>query len=340
MKARLLRSASFCAFPLALSLSISLPVSLFAAPAHAAQPVAAETRDLAPLQVTTIKQAPLTLEVVDYSARFLAWHAAASKAPDASARWALWQEMYGQAAVPPTPQGTEMARRLVENAWPRYATILPTLRGEAESVAHQAAQSLARVAVALGLEKDARLRLVTIVSGFENNAYAYRADMPVLVIPLEASAEGLPMRLAHEGTHAVHMLISGVSGQWERSVAATILQEGLAMHTACEVLKGRAVHECVGGGQMAWERAMANRRKMLESVRADLDRADSATVAKYTLGMGNTGQRREAYALGWWVIERMRADGETLPQLARIKESDMPARVARAIESLLKNDAP
>lgn len=285
---------------------------------------------------SVIAGTPVTVEIDDQSPRFLAWYDAAKAAPDANARWELWQKMYGEAAVPPTAQGREMAHRLVDSAWPRYESALPAARAGAARLAPGTAATLNKVAALLGLERPSRIRVKTIVSGFENNAYAFRADVPVLVLPLE-STEPDSLRIAHEGTHAVHMLIANLGGQWERSVAATALQEGLAMHASCEVMGGnRPEFECVGGmGPDGWAAMNAKRAPMLEGVRQDLAKSDAQSVAKYTYGMGNTGQRREAYAIGWWVVAQLRKDGMTLAQIAHVKEADMPAVVEQAVAKIL-----
>jgi hypothetical protein len=61
------------------------------------------------------------VQVEDLSPRFLTFYQAAKTLPDAEARFRIWQNTYGFAAVPPTPAEQAMARRLVDEAWPRYA---------------------------------------------------------------------------------------------------------------------------------------------------------------------------------------------------------------------------
>ena len=53
----------------------------------------------------------------DLSPRFLDFYAAAQGAtPDA--RFGIWKDRYDFAAVPPTPQGDAIARKLLDAAWP------------------------------------------------------------------------------------------------------------------------------------------------------------------------------------------------------------------------------
>lgn len=309
-------------------LSISLFCAVLAGSVHA-QPAAT-----AAAAEWTVPGSPVTLLVSNQSPRFLAWYEAAKAAPDADARWALWETMYGEAAVPPTPQGRAMARRLVDGAWPRYEQALPAIRTGAAVIAPQASRLLNDVARTLELTEPARIRLRTIVSGFEDNAFAFRADVPVVVIPLESSRNPA-LRLAHEGTHAVHMLVSGLAGKWERSLAATALLEGVAMHASCQVTGGGDAAACIGVDPANWQQALAARRAMLAGARAELSLSDGKTVAKYTMGQGTTGMRREAYYIGWWVVAKLVQDGMMLAQIARVQEADIPGLVDKVIAGLL-----
>jgi hypothetical protein len=52
--------------------------------------------------------------ITDLSPRFLVFYDSASAASlDASERWLMWKRLYGFAAVPPTPFGDSLARRLL-----------------------------------------------------------------------------------------------------------------------------------------------------------------------------------------------------------------------------------
>src|SRR3982751_3208832 len=66
-----------------------------------------------------------SVEVVDLSPRFIKFYetATAEKA-DPERRWQLWQQLYGFAAVPPTPEGKVMARTLLDKAWSQYPKVM------------------------------------------------------------------------------------------------------------------------------------------------------------------------------------------------------------------------
>ncbi|HZX29226.1 MAG TPA: hypothetical protein VFF16_19290 [Telluria sp.] len=277
----------------------------------------------------------IVLETEDRAPQFLAWYAAAQNAKDADERWALWESMYHEAAVPPTPQGKLLARRLVDAAWPRYASALPAAKAGTAAVAPAAAAALEQAAATLGLETPARIRLKGIIAAFERNAFAYRADIPVLVVPLETIGQ-TPLALAHEGTHAVHMALNRDGGGFERALAFAALQEGLAMHVACRLVSGATPAQCVGGRPDFWEQMQEKRQAILQGALPDLARADAATLVRYTMGSGSAGLPRELYALGWFVVERLLADGMTPAQLARVPERDAARLVGDTVALMLK----
>src|SRR3712207_6375486 len=71
----------------------------------------------------------LSVEVVDLTPRFIKFYetAIAEKA-DPQRRWQLWQQLYGFAAVPPTPEGKTMARTLLDKAWSQYPKVMARIR--------------------------------------------------------------------------------------------------------------------------------------------------------------------------------------------------------------------
>ena len=86
-----------------------------------------------PAPHTQIVDGSRAIEVVDLCPQFLDFYQAAV-GTDPTTRWRLWGEKYGFAAVPPTPQGKELAHKMLDAAWPRYAKILPLVHHGAASV--------------------------------------------------------------------------------------------------------------------------------------------------------------------------------------------------------------
>lgn len=246
----------------------------------------------------------------------------------------MWSERYGRASVPPTEEGKALARKLVDAAWPRYPSAVPIAEAGAADNTAEYARMLGKVAEVLELDEPGEIRINAIVGAFEDNAYTFGADKPTVVIQLETTPEIAGIMMAHESTHAVHMLMSDQSGAWERTIAATIVQEGLAMHVSREAMPGNPDAFYIGPPQW-WAKAEPARVQILTNIRADLARSDSDAVTRYTMGQGNAGLMREAYAAGWWVVAQLRKDGMTLAQIARLRSDALPGVVDAAIGKLL-----
>jgi hypothetical protein len=289
-----------------------------------------------PAPHTKIVDVSRTIEVVDLCPQFLDFYQAAVGA-DPARRWKLWGEKYGFAAVPPTPQGMELARKMLDNAWPRYAKILPLIRLGAASVEPKPQDVLRKVADLLALDNPYSMQVTVYVGEFDNNAFSFKQDgKPVVAIPLEMSTERRELAFTHEMTHAVHIETAGLSGGWERSIAETVFLEGLAMHAVQALEPGHEEREYVDADPAWFTIAMTRSREILVGILPELEKADSATVTRFTYGQGTTGMIREAYAAGWIVIGDLLQQGKTFPELARIRSADMPAAARGAVAHWLE----
>lgn len=275
------------------------------------------------------------VEMLDITPSFLSFYAAARNVDDPAVRFALWQRHYGFAAVPPGPRGDAMARGLLERGWPRYAAALPLIHRGAAVFGTQPIDTLRAVAALLEADYPIAIRFRVYVGAFEDNAFGSGGEPPMVNFPVEMSDTMRPLILAHEITHAVHTRVAGLSGGWERSIGATLMQEGLAVHVARELHPGLAMAQYIEHRPGWWASVAARKHEVLRDVRSVLTRQDGETVFRYTIGEGPSGLEREAYAAGWWVIEHLRSHGMTLAQIARIRESDMPGVAGRAIDEML-----
>jgi len=71
--------------------------------------------------------------------------------------------------------------------------------------------------------------------------------------------------------------------------------------------------------------------EILRDIRAVLGARDSETVSRFTSGTNGAADYVAWEVTGFWL-----AHGETLDEIARVKESDAPARVGEAIDLMLK----
>jgi hypothetical protein len=268
--------------------------------------------------------APVTLEVRDLSPKFLTFFARASAdgvTPDR--RFELWHELYGFAAVPPGPDGDAMARTLLDHAWAKYPSVIDRIRSAPPIMVREAQTSVDRVAALLQLDRPLRVKLLLYVGALETNAFTFMLDdgIPNVALPVEGPPEMRPNMATHELTHAVHLPLAHLPGGWERSIAQTVVTEGLAMRVT------QALHP--GGGDESyteatpgWLRAAsANQRAILVGIRASLAARDGATVRKFTFGAGTTVIEREAYFVGWVVVGHLLLHGTRYEAIARVHEA-------------------
>lgn len=277
------------------------------------------------------------LTVDDLSPKFLAFYREASAQPGLTpdARFALWKQRYGFAAVPPGPRGDPMARSLLDSAWPRYAAALPLIERGATGMTPPPDSAMRRVARLLRLDTPLKVRVIAYVGGFESNAFtAGSKDAAVVALPIEMSPADRALIMPHEMTHAVHMRLAGLSGGWERSIAQTMFMEGLAMRTTQALMPGRPDQAYVTHRPDWWREAQAKRASILADMLPVLDAKDSESVYRFTIGKGPSGIEREAYLAGWLVIGELQRQGMTLAQIARIPEPQMAGTVRGAIERL------
>jgi hypothetical protein len=214
--------------------------------------------------------------------------------------------------------------------------VLGRIRTEGPAAAAEARWTVDTIARLLELDRPLRAKLVLYVGALEGNAYTVMPDsVPVVALPLEGPPRDRGLLAAHELAHAVHLATAHLPGGWERSIAQTVLSEGVAMHVAKRVRPGlpdAAYTEYHPG----WLReADARRPAILAGIRASLDARDGATVAKYTVGAGSTGLEREAYYVGWLVVGHLLDHGMSLADVARIPVERMPTVVGDAIDTIL-----
>jgi len=158
----------------------------------------------------------------------------------------------------------------------------------------------------------------------------------MVAIPVELSPERCPLVMTHEFTHAIHRTTAHLSGGWERSIAETILAEGLAMHTVEAVEPHRPNQVYTDSSQEWLSDCGVHQREILAGILPFLAKSDSATVSRFTFGSGTTGRNREAYFLGWVVVGHMLHRGQSLAQIAHIPTSEIAGKVQTEIEKMLK----
>lgn len=297
-------------------------------PAHATDSVPRLTQQAAGVTVT------------DLSPRFLVFYDSARTASlDPSARWAMWKRLYGFAAVPPTPFGDSLARRLLDSAWTRYPAALPRIRRGVASFGVDPDVQLQRVVSLLGCGQTTRVRLVAFVGGFEDNAFAYSTNgVPTVAIPIEA---GDPLgSMIHEFTHAVHRSsgCADFKSGYEQSLGELVVSEGVAMRVVQRLVPGRPEYTYVAHAQAWLDTARTRRNAILNGIRAHAADAGADAVQRFTFGEGTTGLSREAYYAGWEIVGELLRSGMSFHDIATTPPGRFVALIGQAVASLESHD--
>jgi len=239
------------------------------------------------------------------------------------------------AAVPPGPQGDAMARKMLDKAWPRYASLVPTLPSLARGDEEQARELFAEDNAVLETGMDSiHSRLILYVGQFDDNAYSIppmEGKAATTVMPVENSA--FRPILAHELAHTIHMQLAGVKNSFGAPVGEILFLEGLAMRTAQHADPGLPDEAYVAmPGDRKWlPRCQRDKDKIIKGILPDLDKSGPEIALKYTFGKGNTGLQREVYCAAWFAFGKLLDRGETLPELARLPEDRMIEFMRRAL---------
>ena len=279
----------------------------------------------------------MSVEIKDLTPKFMAFYDAAEKeqaSPDR--RWELWQEMYDFAAVPPTEQGKKIARQMLDAAWPRYAAVQDLIRGGAATLTPNPETMVQSIADLLKPDKPAKVNLRVFVGAFDNNAFTAAGKNGITTsLPIEMDPEPRARIMAHELTHAVHIAMGTFSGDWIRTIGATVVSEGLAMRTSQKLFPNDPPERLAEHSPGWLKAADAKRGEILKSIQPALGSDKSEDVMRFTMGQGPNGLEREAYYVGWIVVGHWLEKGMSLADVARIPEKEMPARVAATIEKLI-----
>jgi uncharacterized protein YjaZ len=140
--------------------------------------------------------------------------------------------------------------------------------------------------------------------------------------------------MAHELTHAVHMAMGTFSGDWIRSIGATVVSEGLAMRVSQKLFPNDPP-ERVTEHTRGWLKAAdAKRGEILKAIQPVLGSEKPEDVMRFTMGQGPNGLEREAYYVGWVVVGHWLENGMSFAEIARIPQKEMPQRVAETLERL------
>jgi len=280
------------------------------------------------------------IEVQDLRQRFLSFYKKTIETDvDSEERWKLWKEHYGFAAVPPGSEGEKLARQLLDNSWDQYEQhIDDIISWNPDQAAIK--DKLGEVKQVLGFKGDITLLLLFFVGNFEGNAFIAPTEdgNMALCFPIETqSNRDSEILIYHELAHVVHFHKADISTNWERSIASTIIQEGIAMHTSKVLVPGRKLVEYIGNDDQWVTLCNEKELEILSGAIPFLEKSDSESVFRFTLGEGTCGFQNEAYYIGWKLVEHLLENGISLSDLASFRDSELPGFVVTHLNKYIES---
>ncbi|WP_449354993.1 DUF2268 domain-containing putative Zn-dependent protease [Virgibacillus natechei] len=269
----------------------------------------------------------VNLEVVNLVPKFLDFFELANHEDvNESERWNLWKEHYNFAALPPGYD--KQARKQLNQTWVKYQANIDQIRNwKPDQIKFE--RIFKEIKTLLGSDEDIPFVIVFFVSAFDNSAFVapYDEYKSMLCLPIENQLSDIIF--VHELTHIVHAETASLEMNWERPIAELILQEGLALHASKHLVPGEKDEAYIEMGvEQGWlQSCHEHRTKILNGIVPYLSDSKGEVIEKFTFGTGESGHKREAYYVGWELVDSELKKGVSFKQLASIKSKDIPGYV-------------
>lgn len=269
------------------------------------------------------------IEIINLVPKFLNFYNKAAQC-DGEARFELWKEHYGFAAVPPGEEGERLVKQQLETSWEKYEEVIPFLEQwspDSETIQ----QHLSKIKSVLKYTESVDVVLIFFVGAFDGNAFAapYGENRIAVCLPVENGENQVV--IVHELTHLVHGKIIGFTASWERPVASLVFQEGLATQLSKYLVPGHT-DEFYVEAQVGWlQECSKDAKVILQGIKPYLHECSAERIFQFTMGAGTTGKAREGYFVGWKLIGDMIEDGWSFSDIAKVREEDMASTLVKYI---------
>lgn len=230
-----------------------------------------------------------------------------------------------------------MERQMLDENFHRYPEVLDEIRAGAAGFRPALAPVLEAASRVLQFDQELTIEVLFYVGMLEPNAFAAVVNGRYLVhLPLESQLHQRPFIVAHELTHLLHAKLCHDRGGWLRSIAMTMMQEGLAIWTSRAVFPDFPEYQYAAWQKPGWlEQCREGERGILAGIRPHLAESSNEALMKFLFGPGPTGLDREAYYAGYRVVGGLLEKGYSLAQLARMTEPEFTPVIDRMIAELL-----
>ncbi|MFD2924393.1 hypothetical protein [Halobacillus naozhouensis] len=252
-------------------------------------------------------------------------------APDT--RFELWKELYGFSAAYPGGQDDQLARDMLDYAFPKYAHAVDHI--EHFEPSHEEIFSLLKaVKEELDYDSAIHMAIVFFVGNFESDPFFETDEESLLTLYYPIEREMVQRDLAKELARVIHWLKSGASYPLAKSIGHITLQEGIALHTAEKVHTALALP----APSYSWlEVCNQEPNRIMINLLPHIQRDDYEALYSFTKGRGASGYFNEALFVGWTAVKHLLAQGETLKELSAISEEHVSNFMEDTLYDVLDN---
>lgn len=277
----------------------------------------------------------INIEVVNLVPKFLSFFDKAELVKGMDDKWKLWQSEYNFAAIPPTEEGLAKAKQDFIGVYNQYYKYEDRIRRfQYDEVMIK--QCILQLQKELLFKNPFSIKIVYFVGFFENNPFVTtdQTGELCLCLPIENDMNKTieQIRLYHELSHIFHSEILNINFTYQRSLGFLIMQEGIALQMSRKMVPGCRDDSYISH-QLGWyDDIKKYQLPILIGIEEDIWKNNPEVLYKYTMGQGNTGHEREAYYVGWIVVNLLLKEGYPFLELMTLDEQQSNLLVKQFIE--------
>ncbi|TGB05333.1 hypothetical protein [Halobacillus salinus] len=264
--------------------------------------------------------------------RFLSFYDQASiEQADLTRRLELWIQHYNFPHVPPGYKKYQLAQEMLEHGWKHYPIAYDKIK-YFDTDAEQWHMRLEEIKSLTSIPDDVHASILFFVAAFETDPFiVIEGDEYIICFPVEL--EATDFRLTQELTRVVNCTQSGMAPSHTRTLAQLIFQEGIALHTAHQILGDEKRNDAFS--YFKNDACTREPNRIMINILPHLNRTDYEALYSFTKGTGASGFEKEANFTGWNLVQYLLNQGVTLKELITLNAKDVDAYVEESLFNLL-----
>ncbi|MFC7320140.1 hypothetical protein [Halobacillus campisalis] len=273
------------------------------------------------------------IKITHYKDEFLSfYHDASQHSFNENDRFSAWKKYYGFNPYMKEDPKEQLAREMLEQAFPKYERALPTIESF-QVDEEEIFQYISLIRESLNAFEPMQLSIVFFIGDFETDPFIEKEpnDAYTLYFPIEI--EWKPILLVNELAKTVYLNQSKLNPRSLNDVAHVVYLEGLALHTADWVTP----KDYLSLNIYPWlSKCSREPTRIMMNLLPHLRRSDYKAIYSFTKGTGASGYTNEASFVGWRTIKHMLEKGNSLASLLNIPEEQILKIVEQTLYQVME----